>query len=253
LIQALNIASRHINLQTTPETSWHVISQNGIIRSFVASRKKYLFFKRCFDVFFSSLAILLVMSWLLAIVALAIKLDSRGPVFFRQKRIGRNGRSFLCIKFRTMIKNKEADERPAEEDDDRITKTGKILRRINIDELPQLFNVFMGQMSMVGPRPHMLADCIRFSFVIHSYQFRSLMRPGITGWAQVNGFHGPTSDYESISLRYYWDAQYVRKANFWLDIKIIWTTAMQMFKNIGTAFRRSTRKITTTQKTKLAE
>lgn len=189
------------------------------------------------------------MSWLIPLVALAIKLDSRGPVFFRQKRIGRNGKSFMCIKFRTMIKNKEADERPAEEDDERITRTGKVLRRINLDELPQFLNVFIGHMSVVGPRPHMLADCIRFSFVIHSYQFRSLVRPGITGWAQVNGFHGPTSDYESISLRYYWDAQYVRKANFWLDVKIVWTTAMQMFQNIGSIFKRSAKKNIATQKT----
>lgn len=249
----MNIASRHTSLQTSPETSWHVITQNGIIRSFVASRKKYLFFKRCFDIFFSSLVILLVMSWLVPLLALAIKIDSRGPVFFRQKRIGRNGRSFMCIKFRTMITNREADERPAEEDDERITKTGKILRRINIDELPQFLNVFIGHMSVVGPRPHMLADCIRFSFVIHSYQFRSLMRPGITGWAQVNGFHGPTSDYESISLRYYWDAQYVRKANLWLDLRIVSTTVFQMLKNIKLLFTRRSKKIVATQKAELAE
>lgn len=136
------------------------------------------------------------------------------------------------MKFRTMIRNNEADERPAEENDERITKAGKLLRRTNLDELPQFFNVFAGQMSVVGPRPHMLADCIRFSFVIPSYQFRNLIRPGITGWAQVNGFHGLTADYESIILRYYWDAQYVRKASIWLDIKIIKATVMQSMRNI---------------------
>jgi putative colanic acid biosysnthesis UDP-glucose lipid carrier transferase len=131
-----------------------------------------------------------------------------------------------------MIQNQEADERPAEENDERITKAGKILRRTNLDELPQFFNVLAGQMSVVGPRPHMMADCIRFSFVIPSYQFRDLIRPGITGWAQVNGFHGLTVDYESIILRYYWDAQYVRKAGLWLDMKIIGATVIQSFRNI---------------------
>jgi putative colanic acid biosynthesis UDP-glucose lipid carrier transferase len=238
----LNTVSRHTKVQNSPDTSWQVINQNGIIRSFVASRKNYLFFKRCFDIFFSSLVIIGVMSWLVPLVALFIKADSPGPVFFRQKRIGRNGIPFVCIKFRTMIKNKEADERPAAEDDERITKAGRILRRVNLDELPQFLNVFAGHMSVVGPRPHMLADCIRFSFVIHSYQFRSLMRPGITGWAQVNGYHGPTSDYESISLRYYWDAQYVRKANLWLDLRITGITAFQMMQNIRSLFTRSSKK-----------
>ena len=219
-----------------PETGkWPSRGQNGIIRSFVASRKKYLFFKRMFDLLFSSLIILLVMSWLVPLVALITRLDSPGPVFFRQKRIGKNGKPFYCIKFRTMLQNQEADERPAEEHDPRITKVGKILRRTNLDELPQFFNVFAGQMSVVGPRPHMLADCIRFSFVIPSYPFRSLIRPGITGLAQINGYHGPTADYESIIVRYYWDAQYVRKANVWLDLKIIGATIIHSFRNIKDA------------------
>jgi putative colanic acid biosynthesis UDP-glucose lipid carrier transferase len=213
---------------------WSANGQNGVIRSFVASRKKYLLGKRCFDLLFSTLIIIGVMSWLFPILSLLIIIDSTGPVFFRQKRIGRNGKPFYCIKFRTMIQNQEADERPAEENDERITKLGKILRRTNLDELPQFLNVFAGQMSVVGPRPHMLVDCIRFSFVIPSYQFRNLIRPGITGWAQVNGYHGITADYESIILRYYWDAQYVRKAGLWLDLKIIGATVMQGLRNLRT-------------------
>ena len=216
------------------------LQQNGIIRSFVASRKKYLLGKRAFDMLFSVISILLVMSWLTPLAALMIKLNSRGPVFFRQKRIGRDGKVFYCIKFRTMIQNDEADERPAEEDDERITRIGKVLRKTNIDELPQLFNVLLGQMSIVGPRPHMIADCIRFSFVISSYSFRSLVRPGITGWAQVNGFHGPTNDYDSVILRYYWDAMYVRKAGVILDIRIILATMSQGFSNVfNVIFRRN--------------
>jgi len=202
------------------------------VRSFVANRNKYLFFKRTFDIVASSLVILLIMSWLFPLVALLIKLDSKGQVFFRQKRVGRNGHLFRCIKFRTMIQNDEADERPAEENDERITKIGKILRHTNLDELPQFLNVLAGHMSIVGPRPHMMADCIRFSFVISSYSFRSLVRPGITGWAQVNGFHGPTADYESIIIRYYWDAQYVRKVSFWLDLEICGITVAHSLKNL---------------------
>ena len=176
-----------------------------------------------------------MLSWLTPIVALAIAINSKGPVFFRQKRIGRNGVPFYCYKFRTMVINEEADEMPAEEDDERITKVGRFLRRTNIDELPQFLNVLLGHMSIVGPRPHMVADCVRFSFVISSYSFRHLVRPGITGWAQINGYHGPTSDYESIIIRYYWDAMYVRKAGILLDAKIFWKTLVQGIGNVFTS------------------
>jgi len=228
----LNTSIHNTATQKIPAGKWSAKGQNGVIRSFVASRKKYLFFKRGFDVLFSVLILVLFMSWLVPLISLLIIIDSKGPAFFRQKRIGRHGKLFYCIKFRTMIQNPEADERPAEKNDERITKAGKILRRTNLDELPQFLNVLAGQMSVVGPRPHMLVDCIRFSFVIPSYQFRNLIRPGITGWAQVNGYHGLTADYESIILRYYWDAQYVRKASVWLDLKIIGATMIHSMCNV---------------------
>ncbi|HSU26746.1 MAG TPA: sugar transferase [Chitinophagaceae bacterium] len=220
----------------------NVPNRNAIVRSFVASKKKYLLIKRFFDIVFSSLAILTVLSWLLPVLALLIKAGSKGPVFFKQKRIGLNGKPFICLKFRTMIPNQEADEVQAGKDDCRITRLGGFLRRTNLDELPQFFNVLAGQMSVVGPRPHMVHDCIRFSFVVSSYAFRGLVRPGITGWAQINGYHGPTTDYESIILRYYWDAQYVRKANLWLDIKIICLSCLQGIRNLFEAIARLPRK-----------
>jgi putative colanic acid biosysnthesis UDP-glucose lipid carrier transferase len=235
-------ANYHTNVlipSARPIPAWN---QNGIIRSFVASKKKYLFFKRLFDILFSSFVILVVMSWLLPIATLLIKFDSKGPVFFRQKRIGRNRKLFMCIKFRTMILNTEADEIQAGENDHRITRVGRFLRKTNMDELPQFFNVFVGDMSAVGPRPHMVADCIRFSFVISSYSFRSLVRPGITGWAQIKGYHGPTTDYESIIIRYYWDAQYVRKAGLWLDMKIIGRTISLSLQNLLTNIKSRAKK-----------
>jgi len=221
---------KHTPIQSLPE-KWRISPQNGIVRSFVASRKKYLIAKRGFDILFSVLTIFLILSWLVPLAAIFIKLNSRGPVFFRQKRIGRNGVPFTCYKFRTMVLNEEADETPAQLNDERITKVGRFLRHTNIDELPQFFNVLIGQMSLIGPRPHMIADCIRFSFVISSYSFRHLLRPGITGWAQVNGYHGPITDYESIIIRYYWDAMYVRKAGMRLDIRIFLITVKQSVFN----------------------
>ncbi len=230
----MNLPAQHTTIEKRPAGG-----QNGIIRPFVASKKKYLFLKRGFDIACSSLVILLVLTWLVPILALAIKADSSGPVFFRQKRIGRHGRVFMCWKFRTMVQNGEADERPAEKKDERITRLGRILRSANIDELPQFFNVLAGQMSVVGPRPHMQADCIRFSFIISSYSFRHHIRPGITGWAQVNGYHGPALDYETVMLRYYWDAMYVRKATMWLDLKIIFKTVALGFSNLVYQYRKT--------------
>jgi putative colanic acid biosynthesis UDP-glucose lipid carrier transferase len=215
------------------------MNQNGIVRSFVASKKKYLFIKRLFDILISICVVVLLLSWLLPLIALLIKLNSKGPVFFKQKRVGLNGKPFICLKFRTMIINEEADEKQADENDDRITLLGRFLRKTNLDELPQFFNVLIGHMSIVGPRPHMITDCIRFSFVISSYQFRNLVRPGITGLAQVNGYHGFTPDYESIIIRYYWDAQYVRKAGLWLDIKIIGITIAQSIYILVNVFFRA--------------
>lgn len=203
-----------------------------LLDSYVAKRKAYLFLKRVFDILFSFLFITLVLSWLLPVISLLVVFDSKGPVFFVQRRLGRNGKPFLCLKFRTMIVNDEADEKQAADNDYRITKIGRFLRKTNIDEFPQFFNVFIGDMSIIGPRPHMLSDCTRFSFVIPAYKFRTLVRPGMTGLAQVKGHHGPTIDYESIFTRYHWDAEYIRNASFRLDLQIVSLTFLQSLGNI---------------------
>lgn len=222
----------HINLLPSEIKEVASEKETVLINSYIARKSKYLFVKRSFDIVFSLLFIVAVLSWLLPLTSLLIILDSQGPVFFIQRRMGKNGRSFRCLKFRTMVSNDEADEKQAEENDYRITKIGRMLRRTNVDEFPQFFNVLIGDMSVIGPRPHMHSDCTRFSFVIPAYKFRALVRPGITGLAQVKGYHGPTVDYESIFNRFHWDAEYVRNANFWLDLKIVALTFFQSFGNM---------------------
>ena len=162
-------------------------------------------------------------------MAILIKFNSRGPVFFIQRRVGRGLRSFRCIKFRTMVLNYDADKCSASNNDQRITSIGKFLRKTSLDELPQFINVLLGDMSIVGPRPHMFADCNRFSEYIQDYKFRNLVRPGITGLAQVKGFRGPAEDSYNIVTRFYYDSVYIQKMNFRLDIKILLNTIYQVF------------------------
>jgi lipopolysaccharide/colanic/teichoic acid biosynthesis glycosyltransferase len=197
------------------------------LRAHIAHRHQYFFAKRIFDITVSALVLLLVFSWLFPILYILIKLDSRGPIFFVQRRVGFLGRSFSCLKFRTMRLNAEANSKQATEHDPRITRVGRFLRNSNLDELPQFLNVLAGHMSIVGPRPHMFKDCASFSAVVDAYKFRTLLKPGITGLAQVKGYRGPARSFDKIFRRYQWDAFYVRNANFWLDLRIVHTTAMQ--------------------------
>jgi putative colanic acid biosynthesis UDP-glucose lipid carrier transferase len=220
----------HTNIVPSPvkESS---AKDEKLVRCYLIPRRNiYLWLKRSFDIVFSLLFIGCVFIWLLPIISLLITFDSQGPVFFVQRRIGKNGRSFRCLKFRSMIVNNEADEKQADKNDYRITKVGRFLRRTNLDELPQFINVLIGDMSIIGPRPHMFSDWTRFSFVIPEYRFRNLMRPGITGLAQVKGHHGPTPDYRSISTRFYWDAEYIRNACFLLDMKIVFRSSFKFVK-----------------------
>ena len=204
------------------------ISRNGL----------YLAGKRAFDVIISSLIIVFLLSWLVPVLAILIKLDSRGPVFFLQLRVGFMGKTFHCLKLRTMVVNKDCDSQQARLDDPRITRLGRFLRVTSLDELPQFINVLWGSMSIVGPRPFMQKDNETFSQVVTNYNLRFYAKPGITGMAQVKGFRGPTVTSQSIFHRYQWDAFYVRNACPSLDIKIIRLTARQILKSIF-SFRQS--------------
>lgn len=210
------------------------------LRGYLGRKKYYRSTKRVFDVVLSLFVIVFILSWLVPVIAVLIKLSSKGSVFFIQKRVGFLGRSFNCYKFRTMVLNREADSRQAIQNDPRITRIGKFLRNSNLDELPQFFNVLKGDMSIVGPRPHMLSDCQNFSEVVDNYRFRNIAKPGITGLAQVKGYRGPAKTFESIFKRYQWDAFYVRNANFWLDMRIVRLTAVQTFSIIFKPLLRST-------------
>ena len=192
----------------------------------------YFFAKRCADVLFSAFLMVVLYPWLMPVLALLIRLDSKGPVFFRQKRTGYLGRNFTCVKLRTMVVNAEADERQASEDDPRITRIGRFLRKTGLDELPQFVSVFRGDMSLIGPRPHMLRDTEHFSSLVKNYNIRHLVRPGITGIAQIKGYRGETRSVESIYRRYQWDAYYVRNTGPLLDTKIFWGTVSLTVRHI---------------------
>lgn len=191
--------------------------------------------KRMFDILFSGLVILLLFSWLFPIVALLIRLDSKGPIFFKQKRTGYNNQDFNCLKFRSMKVNGESDSRQATANDDRITKFGAFLRKSNIDELPQFINVFIGHMSVVGPRPHMLKHTEQYSALIGNYLVRHYVKPGITGWAQVNGLRGETKELSAMERRVDADVEYMEKWSLPLDLQIVWLTIFgkTAYKNAG--------------------
>lgn len=157
-------------------------------------------------------------------IAIAVKASSRGPVFFKQKRTGIYGKEFVCYKFRTMRVNDDADTRQATEDDPRKTKIGDFLRRSSMDELPQFFNVLLGNMSVVGPRPHMVSHTEEYMNLIDKYMIRHAVKPGITGWAQVNGYRGGTKHLWQMEKRVQYDVWYIANWNVFLDIKIIFLT-----------------------------
>jgi putative colanic acid biosysnthesis UDP-glucose lipid carrier transferase len=192
--------------------------------------------KRSFDIVFSLVFLILIGSWLFPLLALAVRLNSKGPVFFIQKRSGERNKEFLCYKFRTMYVNKEADSRQAIKDDPRITSVGRFLRKSNLDELPQFLNVLFGDMSVVGPRPHMLKHTEEYSKIVNSFMVRHFVKPGITGAAQANGYRGDTTDPKLMEKRVQYDVWYLENWSFWLDVKIVFLTVWSMLKGNENAF-----------------
>ncbi|ULQ57944.1 undecaprenyl-phosphate glucose phosphotransferase [Flavihumibacter rivuli] len=192
--------------------------------------------KRVFDIVFSFFVIVFILSWLIPLIAILIKLDSKGPVFFLQMRSGKNNQPFRCIKFRTLKVNDEANIKQVTRGDSRITRLGRFMRKANIDELPQFFNVFLGDMSVVGPRPHMLKHTEDFSNLYTDYMIRHFAKPGITGWAQAHGFRGEITDNELLRKRVEHDLWYIENWTIGLDIKIIFLTILVSIKGDKNAF-----------------
>jgi len=192
--------------------------------------------KRTFDLVFSFTFLLLVFPWLYLVFGMLIKLSSPGPIIFKQLRTGIYGKEFYCYKFRSMKLNTDADEKQAEKDDPRKTKIGIFLRKTNLDEIPQFYNVLKGDMSVVGPRPHMLRHTEIYSMLIDKYMVRHLVKPGITGWAQVNGYRGETKTMEQMEGRVKRDVWYIENWSFLLDLKIVFVTVINMFKGDKNAY-----------------
>ena len=191
--------------------------------------------KRAFDLLFST--VILLLSPLVVIpIAIGIKLSSPGPIFFVQKRTGYRGQAFNCYKFRTMRVNTDSDTLQATKGDPRVTRFGNFLRRSSIDELPQFFNVWRGEMSIVGPRPHMVAQTEMYSELIDKYMLRHTIKPGITGWAQTHGFRGQTEELWQMEKRVELDVWYAENWTFFLDLKIIVNTILNALKGEENAY-----------------
>lgn len=199
------------------------------------SRMRNRLLKRAFDLLFSTVA--LICSPIVFIpVAIAIKISSPGPIFFIQKRTGYKGRDFKCLKFRTMRVNDAADTQQASKNDPRKTRVGDFLRRTSLDELPQFINVWLGDMSVVGPRPHMLKHTEQYSALIDKYMVRHYIKPGITGWAQINGLRGQTEELWQMDARVRHDVWYIEHWSFFLDLKIMFRTVYNALHGEKNAF-----------------
>ena len=194
------------------------------LRETMLERTENRFLKRAFDIIFSGLFLCTIFPIILLIVTIITKITMPGPVFFRQKRNGLNDKEFYCYKFRSMKKNDEADTLQATKDDPRKTRWGNIMRKTSIDELPQFINVLKGDMSIVGPRPHMVKHTQEYSQLIDKYMVRHFVKPGITGWSQVTGFRGETKELKDMEGRIKGDIWYIEHWSFWLDLYIIYKT-----------------------------
>lgn len=192
--------------------------------------------KRGFDILFSSMVVIFILSWLTPIIAILIKLESKGPVFFKQSRNGFNYREFDCYKFRSMTPNQDAHLQQATKNDMRVTKVGKFIRKTSIDELPQFFNVLFGDMSVVGPRPHMVSHTNMYAKKIDKFMVRHFVKPGITGLAQTSGFRGEVETDKDIIGRVKYDIFYIENWSIFLDLKIIYKTILNAVRGEEKAY-----------------
>ena len=193
--------------------------------------------KRIFDIAISSFAIVFVLSWLIPLIAILVKLESRGPVLFFQQRAGRNNKIFNIIKLRTMmVAEKNAEFKQAIKNDPRVTRLGKLLRKLSFDELPQFMNVLLGDMSFTGPRPHPIKLNESYKNSINNYMARHFVKPGITGWAQVNGYRGETESIDVMRKRIEYDMWYIENWTLMLDVKIFFMTIINFFKKQEKAY-----------------
>ena len=192
--------------------------------------------KRAFDIVVSLLFLCTLFPIILLFVTIITKITMPGPVFFRQKRTGIYGKDFYCIKFRSMKINADSDRVQATKNDPRKTRWGNIMRKTNIDEFPQFWNVLMGDMSIVGPRPHMLKHTEEYSKLIDKYMMRHFVKPGITGWSQVTGFRGETKELSQMEGRVQGDIWYIEHWSFWLDIYIMYKTVANVIQGDKEAY-----------------
>jgi len=187
--------------------------------------------KRIFDFTFSLLFLILIYWWVFLLVSLIIKIQSKGPIIFKQERVGINGEIFMCYKFRTMHIDSSNSKLITQIGDNRIFTFGNFMRKTNIDEFPQFINVLKGDMSVVGPRPHMVSEDNSLAEIIDKYRIRRWVKPGITGYAAVNGYRGGTESMDLMQKRIDLDVEYIEKWSFWLDIKICFKTAIMTILN----------------------
>ena len=192
--------------------------------------------KRTFDIVCSTLFLCTIFPFIYIIVGVAIKMSSPGPIFFKQKRSGEDGKEFWCYKFRSMRVNTQCDTLQATEHDPRKTRIGEIIRKTSIDELPQFINVFKGDMSIVGPRPHMLKHTQEYSQLINKFMVRHFVKPGITGWAQVTGYRGETKELWQMEGRVMRDIWYIEHWTFLLDLYIMYKTVYNAIHGEKTAY-----------------
>lgn len=252
LSQIINVNERHaVRTRIIPDYFRFNSSRYGIemfgkypmvtVRAEPLDQFHWQVLKRTFDIIFSLIVFTLIFSWLFPILALIIKIDSKGPVFFTQDRWGRDSKRIRCWKFRSMRTdskdvNETGEYQQATKNDSRITRVGRFLRKSNLDELPQFINVLIGNMSIVGPRPHPEPLNIESNEKIKNYLIRHWVKPGITGWAQVNGYRGETKDFNLMRKRVHFDIWYIENWSFWLDIKIIFMTVYNMIKGEPNAY-----------------